>query len=308
MGLKEDRAYIKKRKEDMIALRKDAINREKKALNESIIKREDERALREASLDNYYDYKDNVKKTLVKKALMEIYTGSLFAPSSNEKFICENLVEQYIGENGVSKILRNMKRSKNNLLREIAEKTDEYSKKITSDATVEDPDSQVIKTTDVEDFWKDIDNSEDIEDITNTIRLRVSNAEEEFVNKNQEDKEDIKTILQNTASRINNSKSHYDNDYTEAVEESENRIAKEQIYNIQHNRKRNVFDRMVRNLSEIALKNPDAKKAFVRGGHLDVESIVESVRCMYTLLEVVNTIQLEKVDSEYIENTIKSMK
>ena len=66
---------------------------------------------------------------------------------------------------------------------------------------------------------------------------------------------------------------------------------------------------MVRNLSEVALTNEEAKKEFLaENGHLDVEKIVESVRCMYTLLEMVGTIQLEKVDQQYIEDTLKSIK
>ena len=39
-----------------------------------------------------------------------------------------------------------------------------------------------------------------------------------------------------------------------------------------------------------------------------MDAIVESARCMYALLETVSTIQLEKVDIKYIEDTLKSIK
>ena len=66
---------------------------------------------------------------------------------------------------------------------------------------------------------------------------------------------------------------------------------------------------MVRNLSEAALKNEDAKGTLIdESGKLDMDAIVESAHCMYALLETVSTIQLEKVDIKYIEDTLKSIK
>ena len=308
MGIREDRNYIKERKAERAALRDTEIAKEKEKYNDRIIKHEDAMAMREAAIDNFYDYKDNVKKTLLKKALMEVYTGCFYNISNRERSICENLMEQYIGETGTSKLLKNMRLSESYLLNVISENVDKYSKEITKDAKASEPDTQIIPSEDVKKFWDEIDKSENIEDITNIIRLRVSNAEEEFINKNQEDKADVNSILKDTATRINNAKGLVDNDYSEAVEESESRIAREKIYKIQHSNHHNVFDRMVRNLSEVAITNNEAKETFTENGHLKMDSIVESVRCMYTLLEMVGTIQLENVDSQYIEDTIKSIK
>ena len=139
--------------------------------------------------------------------------------------------------------------------------------------------------------------------------MRVSNAEENFINRNQQDKENVKTVLKQTADRVQMAKDTNDNDYAESVEESETRIAKDKIYKIQHEGYRSVFDRMVRNLSEAAVKNKDAKGSLIdENGKLNMDSIIESARCMYSLLETIGTIQLEKVDNKYIEDTLKSFK
>lgn len=308
MGLKEDRDYLNSLRAERRAIRENAIKQEKKDYNNRIIDREDIRAKHEATLDRFYNYKDNVKKALLKKALMEIYTGSFNNISKREYNACENLLEQYIGEVGTTKLLKNMGKSDSSILRTIKEKTDEYSANITADATADDPTSQTIKKEDINSFWKEIDQQEDISDITNLIRLRVSNAEEDFINKNLQDKENINDILKKTASRIQMAKGNMDNDYSETVEESETRIAKDMIYKIQHEGHRNVFGKMVHNLSSAAMKNQSAKEVFTNeSGRLDVDHIVEAVRCMYTLLEMVGTIQLEKVDNEYIESTLKSI-
>ena len=308
MGLKEDRDYLNSLRAERRAIRENAIKQEKKDYNNRIIDREDIRSKHEAALDRFYNYKDNVKKALLKKALMEIYAGSFNNISRREYNACENLLEQYIGEVGTTKLLKNMGKSDSSILRTIKEKTDEYSANITADATADDPASQTIKKEDINSFWKEIDQQEDISDITNLIRLRVSNAEEDFINKNLQDKENINDILKKTASRIQMAKGNMDNDYSETVEESETRIAKDMIYKIQHEGHSNVFGKMVHNLSSAAMKNQSAKEVFTNeSGRLDVDHIVEAVRCMYTLLEMVGTIQLEKVDNEYIESTLKSI-
>lgn len=309
MSIREDRSYLKELRAEREALRENAAKNDRDAFNQSIIDRDNIIANHEAAVDKFYAYKDDVKKTLLKEALTHIYEGSFHNITTREKALCEALLEQYINDTGVVSLMKNMKFSESYLLRKIYENVEEYSKEITAGATVNDPESQTIDPAKIDEFWKDVDRSDDIEDITNLIRMRVSNAEEDFINKNQEDKQDIKTVLKQTAARVQAAKGTNDNDYSEAVEESETRIANDRIYQIQHESYHNVFDRMVRNLSEVALTNEEAKKEFLaENGHLDVEKIVESARCMYTLLEMVGTIQLEKVDQQYIEDTLKSIK
>lgn len=308
MGIREDRMYLKDRKEERNALSEAAENSIKEKFNNDIIERENIIASHEAAVDKYYAYKDNVKKTLLSKALYELCTQSIYNTTDREKIICENLIQQYVDEVGTSKMLKMMKFSESWILNSINENVDKFYKKITEGTTAKDPDTQTIPDEDIEEFWKTIDKTDDVAEITNTIRMRVSNAEEDFINKNQEDKENVKTILKQTADRVQNAKNTNDNDYAEAIEESETRLAKNAIYKIQHEGYHNVFDRMVRNISRSAMVNEDAKKEFIgENGGLDMDKIVESARCMYTILEMVSTIQLEDVDSKYIEETLKSI-
>ena len=309
MSVKEDREYLNDIKNKRDALKEKVQKEAFNAYNSAIIEREDLKAAHEAKLNAFYEYKDNVKSLLVSRALYGIYEKSLVNPNPRESKIGKVLIDNYVNEVGASKLLRNMKFSESALLLEIKDAVEDFYDRITDDATAEDVSTQTIKPEDIEDFWKQIDKSEDIQDITDLIRLRVSGAEEDFVNKNQEDKENVKTILKQTAERVQNAKDSNDNDYAEAVEESETRIAKDKIYKIQHEGHRSVFDRMVRNISESAIKNEDAKKEFMlKNGRLDMDKIVESARCMYALLEMVSSLNIEKVDEAYIEQTLKSIK
>ena len=287
MGLREDREYLEQQREARFALKEQAERQAQEELDKLREAREDARLAREALLEHYYDYKDDVKKTLLTEALMNIYKGSIYHISDRENAICESLLGNYIEETGVPKLLKNMKFSESGLLHDIYDNVNKYYQKITEDAEVDDVTTQTIKPEDISNFWKDIDKANDVDDITSMIRLRVSDAEENFVNKNAQDKENIKSILKNTADRIQSAKATNDNDYSEAVEESETRLANQEIYQIQHESHRSVFDRMVRNLSESVIGN---KEYTLENGRLDMNAIVESARCMYTLLEMVSTL------------------
>lgn len=308
MSLREDRQYLaeqRKAKEEAVKLaRQKSINE----FNQHIVEEENQKMAFNKSVDKLFEFKANVKKSLIKKMLMELCVGSIPNYTNREYSICENLIENYISEVGETALLKNMRFSENGFLRTCWSEINSHYKTITEDAT-RDEDTQYIDSGSLDDFWKDVDNTEDVDDITNLIRMRVSNAEENFVNRNQQDKENVKTVLKQTADRVQMAKDTNDNDYAESVEESETRIAKDKIYKIQHEGYRSVFDRMVRNLSEAAVKNKDAKGSLIdENGKLNMDSIVESARCMYSLLETIGTIQLEKVDNKYIEDTLKSIK
>ena len=308
MSLREDRQYLaeqRKAKEEAAKLaRQKSINE----FNQHIVEEENQKMAFNKSVDKLFEFKANVKKSLIKKMLMELCVGSIPNYTHREYSICENLIENYISEVGETALLKNMRFSENGFLRTCWSEINSHYKTITEDATC-DEDTQYIDSGSLDDFWKDVDNTEDIDDITNLIRMRVSNAEENFINRNQQDKENVKTVLKQTADRVQMAKDTNDNDYAESVEESETRIAKDKIYKIQHEGYRSVFDRMVRNLSEAAVKNKDAKGSLIdENGKLNMDSIVESARCMYSLLETIGTIQLEKVDNKYIEDTLKSIK
>ena len=309
MGLREDRNYLKERKEFKRTLAENARKQEIENMNKLREEIDNAKLIHEAKIDNFYEYKANVKKTLLTEALGRIYKDSIYHITDREAALCDSLLGSYIESTGVDTILKNMRFSKSGLLVSIYEAEQEAFDDITKDANAEDVTSQTIDPKAIEDFWNNIDKNNDIDDVTNMIRLRVSNAEEDFINKNQADKEDIKTILKDTAERVQNAKASNDNEYSEAVEESEMRIAKDKIYNVQHESYHNIFDRMVRNISEAVLKDQVIKEQFsLDNGRLDMDKIVESARCMYTLLEMVSSLKIEKVDSEYIEAALKSIK
>lgn len=303
-----------KENEASAILREAAIAREEENRENAYFARE---AMKEAvyvKRQRFYEYKDNVRKALLTESLKRIYVGSIKNPSSEEKAACEAFLGNFINERGVDNLLYNFEKSNTPFLETLNELIDKYHKVITEDADMEDPSSFTCDKEHIDNFIKELEDKEDVEDITDIIRMRVAGAEEDFVNRNERDKHDMKSILDDTARRVQDAKPELDNNYgtedddvTEEIQREQMLDAKRKISEI-NSKPRSVFDRMVRNLSESVLKDPELRDQFVgENGRLNMDKIVDSVRCMYTMLEMVSTLKIEKVDAKYIEDTIKSI-
>lgn len=314
---------------------------------------------REAAIKNaeerrtaFSRFKDDVKSALLTEALTRICIGSIRNPSNNERAVCEALVGNYIQEKGAEELLSEFN-NKTSFLENLNRLIEKHTSIIIEEVDEKDPDTMVIDKDNMEDFFEELDDTENIEDVTNTIRLRVANAEEDFVNKTAMDRENLKSIIQDTSKRVEDVRPGLDNDYSddseddidegpdlpdddtpgmgndnaeiESPEESATdggdekkplekeddevvKEAKQKIYAIE-SRNKTVFEKMVYNLTEASIKNVDMRDQFViENGRIDIDRIVDSVRCMYTMLEMVSTLKIEKVDAQYVEDTLKSIK
>lgn len=249
----------------------------------------------------YNDFKEDVKFEVLHKALTRLCENSLRNPTPEQVTVCSNIIESYIKDNGMYNVLRKMKNSRNLLLRELAENIKSTGDELINTAE-EDSEGYTINKDTIDEFIKEIDKNDDIDDVTNIIRLRVSNAEEGFVNKNDQDNENIKTILKDTAERVKNAKDDNDNNYAEEIEESEMRIASREIYKIQHENRNSVFDRLVKAVAKKNLLSTNEAN-----NHIDVEATVNVAKSIYTVLEMFSATTLETIDDEYINDTINSL-
>ena len=327
--------WEEERKKQQAALTEAAIVKDNEQPNEYLAALESKTMVREAAAQKaqrFTNYKKAVKTKLVTEALKRIYVGSIKNPTPSENSLCEALLGNFIEERGIDNLLEGFKQSNTRFLYMLESAVDKHYNAILEEVDEENPDTMVIDRDNIREFMDEIEDTEDIDDVTNTIRIRIANAEEDFVNRNEQDKNNINDLLKDTAQRVADARPSNDNDYDEAIEGEggeENpddpmsgetngeEINVGEMYDMMHvrrkinsitDRPRSIFDRMVRSVSEAAIKNPELRNQYGDGkGRLDMTKIVESVRCMYGLLEMVNTLKLEKVDAKYIEDTIKSI-
>lgn len=312
MGERLNNALALQKRRDLMEAARIAASEEAKRLdNDAWLQRE---AIKEAATmkaKRYINYKSDVKTKLVCEIMKRVAKGSLTDPSSEEIAITESVINQYVKDKGADKLLNSFK-NKTPFLEYMRLTVNKYYKLLTEDTTADDEMTQTMKPETLNDFHKEIDNAEDMEDITNIIRTRVANAEEEFVNQNTQDRYNIKSVMDDTQNRIDSAKPSLDNNYNDEtskeIQEEFARIGKAKIYDIQHNSKRNLFDKLVRKISEKAIEDPIIRENYNgENGRLNIEKIVESVRCIYTVLETISTLNIENVDEKYIKETIESI-
>lgn len=171
-------------------------------------------------------------------------------------------------------------------------------------------------------MFDELEKEEDVQKAVELIRQRVSDAEEAFIKRNAEDKKKVEDLLGKISDNVKTVEDLSDNDSTKSSEDTDNeeesgeakvaeehvRMYKKQIKEISENRPRTVFEHMVRNLMTDVVKDSNLKEKYVtESGQFDMPAFMESAKVMYGFLETINTIQLEKVDTKYIQKVLDNM-
>lgn len=295
--------------------------REQKAENDhdrilSLI--EEAKETRESALSSYEDFKERTLHEFTSTALKAIYMTALSETmmfTGNTKLIAESLIDKYINEHedGVYGLLNKMQ-GKTYLLNTIYEAVEDEAEKSNEDVEAENQETHDI--TDEggkkENILNKMEDEEDVEAAVNIIAQRITSAEEEFIRKNAEDKQKIEDLMKGMNERLQSAKRDPNVSEEEEQEiEQESKIEiKNGIENIHNERPHTVFESFVEKLSTSVVSD-DSKGMkelyFSENGKIDIQSIVEASKCLYGFLEFVNTVQLEKVDSEYIKKVLAEL-
>ena len=250
----------------------------------------------------YTSFIEETRKSLLFECIYRLFdacTDNLGSDTTRRDSIKTNIVTNFINENG-SENLINSFRTKSELLSEFYQLIDKYSKIIVEKANKEDEDTFRIEDPTKDNFYEDLD-AVNADEAIFTIRNRVMMAMDEFKDQNTEDKLQIKSILQDANERIKAAQ-------TDELREAYSIAAKRKKDEIIYNRRRGIFETMVYNVSKSSINNDDMKDLYINeSGSLNMESIVEDTKLLYTFLEVVNTTKMVKVDEAYISNCVANI-
>ena len=258
--------------------------------------------MRESIENRYHSFAETIRTTLLIEALYK-----LFDESTDTKLSCDNtnasimraITSQYVHENGYAEILSRMKYASVPMSKMYNVVT-ESAKKILNECDKKDPETFVVTPEMKDEFFKSLDYS-DSSMITDAIKTRVADAMEDFVTANNKDHEDINATLKAAQEKIAENP-----DKAEALKESYEMRAKRKVLEIR-NAPKGVLHSMISSMCESVMKHPDTHSEFIVEGHLDMDKIVDRTTIMYTFMEMLNTAKIDKIDSAYIEETIKSL-
>lgn len=290
---------------------------------------------REERLERMSSFRENVMTHFTEGAMKHILFKSFSEGKLTDSMrpLGENVIHDFVTNEGVVKLTESFK-GKSYLLSEMYRLIHKYTDIVMEKVDLEkeeDDEPEVEEQTD-EEFFEELDNTEDINGIGITIALRVTNAEEKFMQDNIEDKEKIQDIVQQSSNLVAASddddstnpqedpdaKDFQDEteDLTDESEKEEEPVKNESVIMVnrfisdrKHLRPRTIFEQMVMNLSESIMKDNDTRKVYTEAAteRLNIKMVVESARCMYTFLEMLNTCKIKNLDEQEIKNTLENL-
>lgn len=269
------------------------------AFVESVINKTEQRNRIQA---RYTSFHEDVQNALLSDCLFRIYEGAVVDTalnSNHSRGIMRSMVNGFIRESGGAGQVINKMRSKSIIMSELAGLVNKYTKIISESVDKDNVDSFTIKAEIREKFFDDLD-MEDTQSVSDSIKQRVTDSIDEFVQTNTNDQMDIKAALANAAEKAAANKDD------EAVQESYAMLGKQKISDIR-NRKKGVYHSMISSLAESAYKHDELKNEFFTEGHIDMDKIANRTTLMYTFMEMTNATGLVRVDEEYIADVIDGL-
>ena len=182
---------------------------------------------------------------------------------------------------------------------------DEIEDDLETDDVIEEPenyDNEVLK---------DLDKEDDVKKAVAVIRQRVADAEETFIKNNAKDKEQINDLLNKISNNVKTveelDKKNDSKDTTVETEESV-RMVKRKISEMTNNRPLTIYEKVARYTNRNILRNSDQLDNYINeSGSLDMNSVMETSKVIYSFLETLNTIQIVKIDENYIKEFLENM-
>ena len=276
-----------------------------------------ETSMRRATMQKKYaDFSEAVKGKLLNTAINDIAVRAMAKinesldreffttrDSANLAAICAS----FIHENGeASGMLYNLKhRGQTQFLSELAKDIKSTHRTILEAIDTMDPDSYAVGDQVMADYRDKVKGEFGQEELVDSIADRVVTAMKDFMTQNAEDKQHIIDAMQATKDKMEALKAE---GKPEEVQESYKNLTRKYITSIRESKK-GLFNEMVMTMSKAVVKsdNQAVKDTFMEGAHLNMEKIVKSVATMYTFVETVNSMNLVKVDGEFVKSLLESM-
>lgn len=309
----EDRQDLYNYMKEQELLKQQKKNKQYRQLQEKydniINEREQKEEKRIRDEERYIKFREAVPTRLLEITLNFIMSKTLKEEYEPNKVLVNNLIHNYIKETGYYNILNTCETSNTLLLSEMYRLISEAKEKIFNRSNEDDPESQVFLPDDEEDFYESLEDEGEFEDIANIIAMRVANAEEEFVTQNIEDKMRTEEIIGSAQNRIDAIKQdlELDDEDKEEYTEEQADLCNTELHDIIYNRDRSVYEQLVLNLFDSIMKNTQLSEAYSISGRIDTDKVIDRAKIIYTMMEMLNTTQLEKYTEDSIIETIENI-
>lgn len=261
-------------------------------------------AEQENAVKNRATFLENTKDGFLTAAIFNLYKECTDLDRRGQ-IIGKNLVSKFVKEQGAGTLLSRFK-YQNILLGEMSRIVEKaYGAVVEAINRADDDENNRIGAykdykldkTIVDDFYKDLASLDTVE-ASKLIKDRVSDAVAEFIDTNMNNKLDYEEVIKAAQERI-------DVAQDESAVEFLTNNAKRKINEMKQSRYKNVFNYLVEALTKETFKDEALKTRYVHESSVDMDSIVDSAKLIYTMLEMQHTTGM--VSDEYIQEYIVSL-
>lgn len=261
---------------------------------------------------NLADFVVDMKTSLLEGALWKYYNAVLNKNLVSESGmnVARNVLHDYVREDAGTAIrLLNDFKHKTYALSEINRLVEEACKKTMESVDPENPDTFAVDPEVEKKFYDDLSDNDNFDDITNAIRMRVIDAEEKMSTDNIQDKLDSDEILRMAAQRVEAAKGkadtgEYEPEVADNIAAEAASVANAAVNDIATNRDRCVLEQLVRKMSKEAMNDASLHEAYTKDNVINYDKLVEACTCIYTFMEMCNTMGIENFTAQDIERLV----
>ena len=247
---------------------------------------------------------DSIKESFVSECLYKLYKESCGFPlTSTDKVVAKNLVNKFVKENGAWDLLNSFG-TKNILLSEFYRICNKYYDRILENESKQEccdiVAKPIVDPDTIDDFYRELEDV-DTEDAAKMIKDRVADAVTDFIDSNAASKVEYEEIIKQAQDKV----AAINGD--EAVSEEYLDTARRTIMESRVHKERNMFGYMVEALTTSVFKDDTLREKYIHEASVDMDGIVNSAQLIYTMLEMVNTTEMIRVNEQFISDYLNSL-
>lgn len=254
-------------------------------------------------------------KAMVKDVCFQYVIEALMSSAINNKLderdqnMVHGLVENFIKtNNGATDILRRVK-GNTYLIDRIVEEVEETSEEIIAQADPKDPNTFIINKDDLKKMVDKLEKEDDFEEVKSAIAIRVTNAEDSFVDNCKAEKAKTEELLTNLEKKCNDvdTDDKIPEKVKDEIKQEATREYKRKINAINEAPKAQIFDEMVNRFNKKVLKENMTRFIVAESNKPNLERCVNTVAAIYTLIETLSTSKLFDVKEEFINEIMMEL-
>lgn len=262
----------------------------------------------------YASFTESLRTVMVEHMLYHIYEevikgaqktiGRQLINEATMHSMCYSFISDNEGPSSLISKMTGYNRNASYFIEGMVDIYKKHFKSILEGVDRDDAESFVVPSEKMKEFKDDIDNHcAECNVVTDAIADRVADSIVTFIKDEAEDRAKIEEALASTKEKVDSLKTD-----DEQLKESYARLGRRLVNDIR-NKPKSLYGEMVNTMAHSVMGSKTLQTEFMtEDNHIDVGKVIDKTALMYGFLETVNSMNMVKVDSNYINEVLNSLR